>query len=127
MPAREETANATLELADNALDEAAIHRGSRLYNLHCLRCHGMRAASTGLIPDLRHSSAGIHELWQQIVIDGVLASNGMASFKDVLNESDVRDIHSYVISEAVESSSWSSRLLQSAADQICIPAEWLAE
>ncbi|MEQ8859106.1 MAG: PQQ-dependent dehydrogenase, methanol/ethanol family [Pseudomonadales bacterium] len=118
---------ATVQVPGDALDPAAIERGSRLYAVHCLRCHGVNAQSSGLYPDLRHSAAGIHGIWNEIVLDGVLAGNGMASFADVLNGDDVRDIHSFVIDQAVRSTSWTRRALQSAAELVCIPAEWLAD
>jgi mono/diheme cytochrome c family protein len=69
----------------------------------------------------------VHESWDAIVLGGALAGNGMASFADVLSADDARDVHAYVISEAVASTGWGRRLLQAAAGLVCRPAEWLAD
>jgi quinohemoprotein ethanol dehydrogenase len=117
----------TVQVPDVALDPGAVDRGGRLYALHCIRCHGVNARSSGLYPDLRMSAPGIHEIWDDIVLGGALAGNGMAGFADVLTPADVRDIHSWVIDQAIRSTRWTRRALQAAADMICIPAEWLAD
>jgi len=109
------------------IDEESFSRGRSLYAVHCMRCHGFAAKSSGLYPDLRHSEQGVHNIWKEIVIDGVFAGKGMASFKDSLNGDDVNDIHGYVIRQAINSTALSHRLLQGAANRVCIPAEWLAE
>jgi quinohemoprotein ethanol dehydrogenase len=116
-----------VQVPDQALDAAAVERGRTLYAVHCLRCHGVNAASSGLYPDLRMSAPGIHEIWDDIVRGGALAARGMASFADVLDAADVRDVHSYVIDQAVRSTAWSHRALAAAAELICIPPEWLAD
>jgi quinohemoprotein ethanol dehydrogenase len=117
----------TVQVPDVALDPAAVERGRNLYGVHCIRCHGLNAAASGLYPDLRLSTPGVHESWNEIVLGGALAGNGMAAFDDVLSPGDVRDIHSWVIDQAIASTRWSRRALQAAADLICVPAEWLAE
>jgi len=66
-------------------------------------------------------------VWEQIVLGGALAGNGMAAFDDVLDAASARDIHSYVIDQALQSTRWTRRALQAAADLVCIPAEWLAD
>lgn len=109
------------------LDEASAEHGGDLYATHCLRCHGVKARSSGLVPDLRFSAAHVHAIWQQIVRDGVFASRGMAGFADSLSAADVNAIHSYVIREALASQSLTGRVLDSLGQQVCIPAEWLAD
>jgi quinohemoprotein ethanol dehydrogenase len=52
------------------------------------------------LPDLRHTSAGMHMAFREIVYDGILRDKGMVGFKDVLTEDDVTAIQGYVISEA---------------------------
>jgi quinohemoprotein ethanol dehydrogenase len=56
--------------------------------------------SSGLLPDLRMSSPEVFARYKEIVLDGELAGNGMASFADVVNEQDVKDIRAYVITLA---------------------------
>jgi quinohemoprotein ethanol dehydrogenase len=117
----------SVNVPERALSAEAIERGGRLYAVHCLRCHGLNAAASGLYPDLRTSAPGIHEIWDDIVLGGALAGNGMASFADVLNADEVRDIHAWVIDRAIQSTRWTSRVLRALSDRVCVPAQWLAD
>ncbi len=110
-----------------ALSETELTRGETLYAQHCLRCHGLSAQSSGLYPDLRYSAAEVHAIWPQIVLDGVFAARGMASFADSLDARDVRAIHGYVIREAVRTQGFMHRAAQAIGNSVCIPAEWLAD
>ena len=76
--------------------------GKELYGIYCAVCHGFVVKSAGGIPDLRKMSAGVHDAFNQIVLEGLLASNGMASFSDVLTEQEVENIHHYVKARAHE-------------------------
>jgi quinohemoprotein ethanol dehydrogenase len=76
-------------------------RGEQLYNLVCSACHGGNVRSGGVLPDLRLLPEARHKIFKEIVIDGVLAGNGMASFADVLTVEDVERIHQYIISRAL--------------------------
>ncbi len=116
-----------VRIDESKLEEATIDRGRELYVTHCLRCHGVNARASGVMPDLRYSAPGVHEIWQQIVYDGALAGNGMASFADVLSREDVNAVHSYVISEALFARSVTGRVLSSVGEQLCIPAQWLTD
>jgi len=116
-----------VSIDESLLDEKTIERGRELYVTHCLRCHGLNARSSGVIPDLRRSAPAIHQIWQEIVREGLLSNRGMASFADVLSRDDVKAVHSYVISEAVFAESLRGRLLQGAADRICIPLQWMTD
>jgi len=79
-----------------------IRNGESNYNQYCAVCHGFIVKSAGGIPDLRKMSAGVHGAFNQIVLEGLLASNGMASFSDVLTEQEVENIHHYVKARAHE-------------------------
>jgi len=116
-----------VQINDSALDPGAVSAGSHLYAIHCLRCHGLQAKSSGLYPDLRFSSSQVHDSWQGIVIGGALKANGMDSFGESLTSSDVKAIHSYVISEALKAESFSQRIKQAAVNLLCIPSHWVAE
>ncbi|MEH6611235.1 MAG: PQQ-dependent dehydrogenase, methanol/ethanol family [Halioglobus sp.] len=74
--------------------------GQILYQRHCSFCHGDGLRSSGLVPDLRHSTAAIHELWQDILIGGILSPRGMVSFDKYLSAEDAEGIRQYVLSEA---------------------------
>ncbi len=79
-----------------------LSRGERLYHETCAVCHGLAVKAGGVIPDLRLMPAAKHELFNKIVLDGVLAANGMASFADLIDEGDANRIHAYVVSRANE-------------------------
>jgi len=79
-----------------------IDRGERLYHETCAVCHGLSAKSSGIIPDLRLMSAARHQIFKEIVMDGILAANGMASFADLVDEGDVGRIEAYVVHRANE-------------------------
>ena len=121
------------DLPDDPLFEALytelkkIARGRSLYARHCARCHGMGTRSTGIIPDLKRSKRGIHQSWNQIVLAGILAGGGMASFADVLDEPGAEDIHAYVVSRALHEPSVLESLARWATQYACIPAEWVAD
>ena len=46
-------------------------------------------------------SAETHQIFKNIVIDGIYAGKGMAGFGDILNEKDTEMIRQYVISRAL--------------------------
>jgi len=102
-------------------------RGRRLYADHCMRCHGMGTKSSGLYPDLRYASRAVHEQWNDIVLGGIRAGGGMASFADVLSAADARDIQAYVSERAWHEPS----TLESAAGWLmrhaCLPVGWITD
>lgn len=77
--------------------EASIARGRLLYGEHCARCHGPGFANGGVVSDLRYMSSATHQIFNQIVLEGVYSSAGMVSFADVLNKTDADDLHNYLI------------------------------
>ena len=79
-----------------------IRKGESGYNEYCAVCHGFIVKSAGGISDLRKMSSGTHDLFNQIVLEGLLANNGMASFSDVLSEEEVNNIHHYIRARAHE-------------------------
>jgi PQQ-dependent dehydrogenase (methanol/ethanol family) len=84
-------------------DVETVTRGKFLYHRHCVTCHGDAAVSGGLLPDLRASPAINDELWNAIVVDGVLTDRGMVSFAPELGQDDVLAIRAYIIARAHES------------------------
>lgn len=77
-----------------------LHRGEVVYQRHCAYCHGDGFRTGGPAPDLRWSAAQVHEIWQDIVLGGALASLGMVSFAEFVSEQDAEAIRQYVLSEA---------------------------
>ena len=76
---------------------AQIAAGEVLYNRFCSRCHQL---GRGVLPDLRTLSAGIHQAFYDIVLNGALASNGMARWDDVLSRAEAESIHAYIVDQA---------------------------
>jgi mono/diheme cytochrome c family protein len=79
-----------------------IERGEHLYHKRCVMCHGFAAKSGGVVPDLRLLTPDRHARFEDVVLRGILASRGMASFADVLNEADVGRIQGYIKYRASE-------------------------
>jgi len=77
-------------------------RGEQLYNLACGACHGGAAISSGVLPDLRMMPKAKHDMFQDIVLGGVLSGNGMASFADVLSPDEAEMVRQFVIAQAVK-------------------------
>ena len=79
---------------------AMLDKGFNVYHTTCVVCHGFLAESAGVIPDLRMSSNDVFASYKEIVLDGALAANGMASFADNLTPEDVEAVRQYVLSQA---------------------------
>lgn len=81
---------------------AVLERGNALYHRSCAGCHGMRAVGGGVIPDLRHMDAAAHAAFDDVVLRGTRAEQGMIAFGDTLSEDDAAAIRAYVIERANE-------------------------
>ena len=74
-----------------------IAAGEVLYNRFCGRCHQL---GRGVLPDLRRLTPAKHEVFYEIVLNGLLRANGMARWDDVLSRKDAEAIHAYIVDEA---------------------------
>ena len=54
------------------------------------------------MPDLRYMSAETHERFNDIVLGGLRAEQGMASFADTVTREQTDAIHAYIVSEAAK-------------------------
>jgi len=104
-----------------------LAQGRGLYALNCSRCHGLGVESSGLYPDLRHSSADVFASWKGIVLGGAFATRGMASFADVLSEDEAEAIRVYVAERARHRPGWAEWLADLLAGRVQFPARWLAD
>jgi quinohemoprotein ethanol dehydrogenase len=78
-----------------------VAQGHELYDSYCLACHGDRAVSTGLNPDLRYSYyLSQDRLFNNVVLGGALKAQGMISFAAVLSQQDAAAIRGYLVSRA---------------------------
>ena len=80
--------------------EAMIRKGAELFGSTCAQCHGQLAV--GGVKDLRFMTRESHTAFNDIVLKGLRADKGMASFANLLSPQDVDAIHAYVISRAHE-------------------------
>jgi quinohemoprotein ethanol dehydrogenase len=80
--------------------EDVINEGARLYAVTCSTCHGKDA--NGGVKDLRYMSKDTHEAFLDIVLRGIRAEGGMASFSDILTTEQAEAIHQYLIARANE-------------------------
>ena len=98
LPAVEAVAAATIpEPPANAADAAQLATGKNLYYQRCMPCHGVDAASGGVLPDLRYASADTHAAWDAIVLGGALQTNGMPAFGQIFSKADSDAVHAFVI------------------------------
>ena len=75
-----------------------IKRGDEQFLWYCAACHNN--AGRGTVPDLRYLGAGKHLIFDQIVREGILSSQGMPQFADILSKADTDAIQSYLIDQA---------------------------
>ncbi len=81
---------------------ATVEKGKALYTRFCAQCHGDAAVSGHLVADLRYSGFLDSDTWFDIVLDGALKANGMASFAVAINKDEAAAIRDYVIHRAHE-------------------------
>jgi PQQ-dependent dehydrogenase (methanol/ethanol family) len=81
----------------NGARPATIRKGEQLFQSYCAGCHGDVAVSGGVLPDLRYSSALTSDTWFEIVLRGLLQSQGMVSFAKELSRDDAAAVRAYVI------------------------------
>jgi len=79
-------------------DDATLEHGRATFAIHCARCHAMGGAPNGY-PNLWNMSRGVHESFDQIVLDGLMSYAGMAAFNDVLLADDVAAVHAFIASD----------------------------
>lgn len=74
---------------------AQIARGAQLYVKNCARCHG-GPMTTGGYPNLWKMTPETHDAFDAIVLEGLYAYPGMASFSDVLSKEETKDLHAFI-------------------------------
>ncbi|MBY0392694.1 MAG: PQQ-dependent dehydrogenase, methanol/ethanol family [Novosphingobium sp.] len=73
---------------------ARIAHGEAKFTEYCSRCHMF---GPGVTPDLSRLPKDIHGMFNDIVLGGALAGNGMAPMGDMVSKYDVEAIHAYLI------------------------------
>ncbi len=104
-----------------------VDRGLMLYGKHCMYCHGMGAASSGLRPDLRLAGTTAQNDWNAIVLGGLRIQKGMPGFSDHLSVADAEAIRSYVNARAWYSPGLREKLLKFVGEHVCLPVSLIAD
>jgi quinohemoprotein ethanol dehydrogenase len=85
------------------INEALIEKGTALYDFYCFICHGnFGDKHLSQHPDLSKLPEAKHLLFNDIVLKGILAPNGMAGFSNSLSEEDVEAIHHFLLKKQKE-------------------------
>ena len=71
--------------------------GFNLYAQYCIGCHGNPWFTGGNIPSLMLSSDGVFNKYNDIVLGGMLAEEGMPDFGDMLSEEELADIKNFML------------------------------
>jgi len=80
---------------------ADIAAGKTLYLQYCFSCHGAQAIGGGLIQDIRYGGVlPDAELWNEVLLEGLLSDQGMANFGSILTPKQAAEIRAYVIDES---------------------------
>ncbi len=96
-PARQPQATPAPPELPAATPETLQH-GAGLFFQFCVLCHGAQGeARLSAYPDLFRLTPEVHGAFEQIVLGGQLAPNGMASFADVLDAQDVKAIQAFLV------------------------------
>ncbi len=75
--------------------------GADTWNVQCVMCHETAYGNRGLFPDLRYSPMlNSADAFKSVVIDGVLESRGMVSFKQRINAQEAEAIRAYLTQRA---------------------------
>jgi len=81
----------------SAATPAMVQQGAALFRF-CVLCHGGYGEQRlSAYPDLFRLNTQVHENFLQIVHEGQLSNNGMASFADVLSKDDVAAIQAFLV------------------------------
>ncbi len=89
--------------ADDFGSAQQLANGRVLYDRNCMVCHGPLVVSSGAVQDLRWAQApGAKQDFASVVLEGRLASAGMASFAATLSPADAESVRAYIINRAHE-------------------------
>ncbi len=74
---------------------AMVTEGAALFGANCAICHSNQPRAP--LPDLRRIAPNVHAGFEQVVLGGLFKMNGMPSFADRLDSSQVKAIHAWLI------------------------------
>ena len=104
LPVPEEDVYTLTDLSEHVVDGSKVEKGAPEFAKHCFGCHGAAAVGNSVVPDLRFSPIlADPDLWREVVHDGVLEENGMASFAPVLSVEEIEAVRHYVMQQNLDS------------------------
>ena len=75
-----------------------VAKGAVIYYNYCETCHGGFGTNHySQHPDLSKMPQGTHDLFNKIVLEGLLSSAGMANFSNSLDAEETEALHHYLI------------------------------
>lgn len=77
--------------------------GLAAYNDHCMMCHRFGADL------LRSKALNSSELWKSVVIDGVLADNGVRGLRRYFDAETAEDLRDYILKRARDAAATENR------------------
>ena len=77
-----------------------IQQGAQVFYKYCNVCHVVDGSSGGVAPNLAYSPHIGGPTFEKIVIEGQLLANGMPSYKDRLDEDDVKALQAFIMKSA---------------------------
>ncbi|RBP52723.1 PQQ-dependent dehydrogenase, methanol/ethanol family [Arenicella xantha] len=98
-PAKQASDMAALTELTTDADLIAVGRGFNHFINVCSGCHELGAGG-GAVPDIARSSDAVFSIYEDIVLKGALASQGMPNLGAVLNQQELADIKAYVLYHA---------------------------
>lgn len=88
---------------DTQIKEELISKGASVYVAYCETCHGgFGDKHFSQHPDLSKLVLAKHQVFNDIVLKGLLAENGMANFSNSLSEEEVEAIHHFLLKKQTE-------------------------
>ncbi|WP_428410329.1 PQQ-dependent dehydrogenase, methanol/ethanol family [Hyphococcus sp.] len=96
LPPLEPAPSAPEDLFADASEEM-IAKGRGLFYGNCAICHSNQHRS--ISPDLRRMSPSTHEIFNDILLEGLLVDNGMPAWGDLMSPEDADAIHAFLIAE----------------------------
>ena len=101
LPEAPEIEQVALDPPESTGTAEQIARGEQLYLRYCMVCHGEGAVGGGVNPDIRFSGyLTSADDWQEVVVNGAMAQNGMPRFSNVLTARSADLIRLYVVDKA---------------------------
>jgi quinohemoprotein ethanol dehydrogenase len=80
--------------------EALVKQGQAVYERVCVTCHGRDVR--GGLKDLRYMERDTYAKFNDIVLKGIYADKGMASFADTVTPEEAAAVRAYIVARANE-------------------------